>query len=214
MLALYTYWRSSAAYRIRIALNLKGLPYESRPVHLVNEGGEHFKPSYRELSPQAQLPTLIDGDLVVRQSMAILEYLEEAYPETPLLPSDREGRARVRELALAVATDVHPLGNLRVLKAIEADFGADAAAKAAWSRKWIRHGFEGVEALLARSPAARFSYGDAPTLADCCLVPQYYNALRWELDVAPYPLIRRVVAACQALDAFRHAAPEVQPDAP
>lgn len=214
MLALYTYWRSSAAYRIRIALNLKGLSYEPRPVHLVNDGGEHLKAAYRALSPQAQLPTLIDGDLVVRQSMAILEYLEEAYPQTPLLPPDRQGRARVRELALAVATDVHPLGNLRVLKAIESTFGADATAKAAWSRRWIGNGFDGLEALLAQQPIGRFSYGDTPTLADCCLVPQYYNAVRWELDLGPYPRIRRIVAACQALEAFQRAAPEVQPDAP
>ncbi|MET0937012.1 MAG: maleylacetoacetate isomerase [Luteibacter sp.] len=213
-LVLYTYWRSSAAYRVRIALNLKGLTYEARPVHLVNDGGEHLKDAYRAISPQAQLPTLIDGDRTIRQSMAILEYLDETRPEVPLMPADPAGRARVRELMQAVATDIHPLGNLRVLKAIEADFGADQAAKEDWSRRWIKRGFDGVEALLAEGPAGRFSYGDTPTLADCCLVPQFYNAVRWGVDLAPYPNIRRIVEACQALEAFREAAPEAQPDAP
>ena len=214
MLALYTYWRSSAAYRVRIALNLKGLAYEPRPVHLVNDGGEHLKPAYRDISPQAQLPTLVDGDIVVRQSMAILEYLEETRPTPALLPADVQGRARVRELALAVGTDIHPLGNLRVLKELEASYGADAAAKAAWCRRWIGNGFNGIEALLERGPQGHFCYGDSPTIADCCLVPQYYNAVRWELDLAPYPNIRRVVEACQVLEAFQKAAPEAQPDAP
>jgi len=213
-LALYTYWRSSAAYRVRIALNLKGLPYEARPVHLVNDGGEQLKPDYRALSPQAQLPTLVDGERVVRQSMAILEYLEDTRPAPALMPADAAGRAKVRELMQAVGTDVHPLGNLRVLKALEADFGAVQAQKEAWTRRWITLGFDGLEALLAEGVAGRFSVGDSPTLADCCLVPQYYNAVRWSVDLAPYPIIRRVVAACQELDAFRRAAPEAQPDAP
>jgi maleylacetoacetate isomerase len=212
-LVLYTYWRSSAAYRVRIALNLKSLPYEARPVHLVNEGGEHLKPAYREISPQAQLPTLLDGDRTIRQSMAILEYLDETRPEIPLMPTDALGRARVRELMQAVGTDIHPLGNLRVLRAIEAEFGADQAVKEAWSRRWITQGFDGIEALLAQGPAGRFSYGDTPTLADCCLVPQFYNAVRWGVDLVPYPTIRRVVEACQALEAFQKAAPEAQPDA-
>lgn len=213
-LVLYTYWRSSAAYRVRIALNLKGLPYEARPVHLVNEGGEHLKPAYREISPQAQLPTLLDGDRAIRQSMAILEYLDETRPEVPLMPADAPGRARVRELMQAVGTDIHPLGNLRVLRAIEAEFGADQPVKEAWSRRWIKQGFDGIETLLAQGPTGRFSFGDTPTLADCCLVPQFYNAVRWGVDLTPYPTIRRVVEACQALEAFKQAAPEAQPDAP
>jgi len=213
-LALYTYWRSSAAYRVRIALNLKGLPYEARPVHLVNDGGEHLKPAYRELSPQAQLPTLIDGDLVVRQSMAILEYIEETHPEPALMPRDAQGRAKVRELMQAVATDIHPIGNLRVLKALESELGAGQAQKEAWSRRWITLGFDGLEALLAEGVAGQFCFGDTPTLADCCLVPQYYNAVRWGVELQRYPVIRRVVAACQGLEAFEQAAPERQPDAP
>jgi len=213
-LVLYTYWRSSAVYRVRIALNLKGLDYEARPTHLVHDGGEHLKPAYREVSPQAQLPTLLDGDRVIRQSMAIMEYLDETRPTPPLMPADAEGRARVRELMQAVAADIHPLGNLRVLKAIESEFGADAAAKEAWSRRWIAHGFNGLEALLAQGPTGRYSHGDTPTLADACLVPQFYNAVRWGVDLAPYPTIRRVAEACQALEAFQRAAPEAQPDAP
>jgi maleylacetoacetate isomerase len=213
-LVLYTYWRSSAVYRVRIALNLKGLDYEARPIHLVHDGGEHLKPAYREVSPQAQLPTLLDGDRVIRQSMAIMEYLDETRPTPPLMPADAEGRARVRELMQAVAADIHPLGNLRVLKAIESEFGADAAAKEAWSRHWIAHGFNGLEALLAQGPTGRYSHGDTPTLADACLVPQFYNAVRWGVDLAPYPTIRRVAEACQALEAFQRAAPEAQPDAP
>jgi maleylacetoacetate isomerase len=212
-LVLYTYWRSSAAYRVRIALNLKGLPYEARPVHLLTDGGEHLKPAYCEISPQAQLPTLLDGDRTIRQSMAILEYLDETRPEVPLMPTDPLGRARVRELMQAVGTDIHPLGNLRVLRAIEAEFGADQAAKETWSRRWIKKGFDGIEALLAHGQAGQFSHGDAPTLADCCLVPQFYNAVRWGVDMVPYPTIRRVVEACQALEAFQKAAPEAQPDA-
>ncbi|MGE7138667.1 maleylacetoacetate isomerase [Luteibacter sp. NPDC031894] len=213
-LVLYTYWRSSSAYRVRIVLNLKGLDYEARPVHLVEEGGQHLKPDYRALSPQAQLPTLIDDGRVVRQSMAILEYLDETRPEPALMPKDAAGRAKVRELMQAVGTDIHPVGNLRVLKAIEAEFGADQAVKEAWSRRWIGLGFDGLEKLLAEGVAGRFSYGDAPTLADACLVPQYYNAVRWGVDLTPYPTIRRVVEACQALAAFKKAAPEAQPDAP
>jgi maleylacetoacetate isomerase len=213
-LVLYTYWRSSSAYRVRIVLNLKGLDYEARPVHLVEEGGQHLKPDYRALSPQAQLPTLVDDGRVVRQSMAILEYLDETRPEPALMPKDAAGRAKVRELMQAVGTDIHPVGNLRVLKAIEAEFGADQAGKEAWSRRWIGLGFDGLEKLLAEGVAGRFSYGDTPTLADACLVPQYYNAVRWGVDLTPFPTIRRVVEACQALEAFKKAAPEAQPDAP
>ncbi|KJV31664.1 maleylacetoacetate isomerase [Luteibacter yeojuensis] len=213
-LALYSYWRSSAAYRVRIALNLKGLDYEIRPISLINDGGEHLKDDYRELSPQGQLPTLVDGDFVVRQSFAILEYLEETRPMPALLPADPRHRARVRELALAVGTDIHPLGNLRVLKEIEARFGADQDAKAAWSRRWIEHGFGGIEALLADGPRETFCWGETPTLADACLVPQYYNAVRWGVNLGPFPLIRRVVENCLVLEAFQRAAPEAQPDAP
>ncbi|TCV95783.1 maleylacetoacetate isomerase [Luteibacter rhizovicinus] len=212
-LVLYSYWRSSAAYRVRIALNLKGLPYQLVPVHLIEDGGRQHAPDYRELSPQEQLPTLVDGTLVVRQSMTIMEYLDERYPESPLMPKDIEGRARVRELMQVIACDVHPLGNLRVLQALEKDFGAGPEQKAAWSRHWIALGLKGFEALLARGPTGRFCHGDTPTLADACLVPQVYNAVRWSVPLDDCPAIRRIVEACAGIPAFMDAAPEAQRDA-
>ncbi|KRE99927.1 maleylacetoacetate isomerase [Frateuria sp. Soil773] len=214
-LVLYGYWRSSAAYRVRIALNLKGLAYESRPVHLVRDGGEQHAPGYRALNPQELVPCLVDGGQALTQSLAIMEYLDETRPAPSLLPGDAAGRARVRALAQLVACDVHPLGNLRVLQYIGATFQADDAAKGAWSRHWIAEGFKALEAMLAGHPATgRFCHGDTPTLADACLVPQAYNAVRWKLPMDDYPTIRRILAACDELEAFRRAAPEAQPDAP
>lgn len=214
-LVLYGYWRSSAAYRVRIALNLKGVEYESRAVHLVRDGGEHRAPAYRAINPQQLVPCLLDGDRVITQSLAIMEYLDETLPRTPLLPADARGRARVRALAMAVACDIHPMGNLRVLQRLESQFGASPDQRAEWSRHWIASGFRSLEAMLADNAATgRFCHGDAPGLADACLVPQFYNALRWEVPLDDYPTLQRIHHACSELDAFRRAAPEAQPDAP
>ncbi|MEV8521828.1 maleylacetoacetate isomerase [Dyella marensis] len=214
-LVLYGYWRSSAAYRVRIALNLKGLAYESRPVHLVRDGGEQHQQAYRALNPQELVPCLVDGAQVLTQSMAIMEYLDETHPAPALLPPDAAGRARVRSLAQLLACDVHPLGNLRVLQYLGNELHADEAVRGSWSRHWIGEGFRALEAMLAGNAATgRFCHGDQPTLADACLVPQHYNALRWKLPMEEFPTIRRIVEACQALDAFKRAVPEAQPDAP
>ncbi|MEE7560534.1 maleylacetoacetate isomerase, partial [Xanthomonas sp. Kuri4-2] len=207
-LELYSYWRSSAAYRVRIGLNLKGLAYALHPVHLVREGGEQHAPAYARLNPQHLVPTLRDGDAVVTQSLAILEYLEERFPGDPLLPPDPVGRARVRALAQLVACDIHPLNNLRVSQYLEREGGLAAAAREDWMRHWIRAGFEALETLLAgHAGTGRFCHGDAPGLADCCLVPQLYNARRFGLPLAAYPTLLRVEAACLALDAFDRARP-------
>jgi len=214
-LVLYGYWRSSAAYRVRIALNLKGLAFESRPVHLIQNGGEQHGADYRALNPQELVPSLVDHGQVFTQSMAIIEYLEETRPQPPLLPADAVGRARVRALAQVVGCDVHPLGNLRVLQHLVAQFGADDSAKGVWSRHWIGEGFRALETMLAGDvDTGRFCHGDTPTLADACLVPQVYNALRWKLPMEDFPTIRRIYDACEALEAFQRAAPEVQSDAP
>lgn len=213
-LTLYGYWRSSAAYRVRIALNLKGLAYATRPVHLLRDGGEQHAAAYRQLNPQEQVPCLIDGERVVTQSVAIIEYLEETRPSPALLPADAAGRARVRALALVVACDMHPLGNLRVLQYLESSFAVDEGARAEWCRHWIASGFAALERMLADSTATgRFCHGDTPGLADACLVPQMYSARRWKLPLEGYPTIMRIVDACQELEAFQRAAPDVQPDA-
>ncbi|HET6555653.1 MAG TPA: maleylacetoacetate isomerase [Dyella sp.] len=212
---LYGYWRSSAAYRVRIALNLKGLPYESRAVHLVNNGGEQHAPDFIALNPQELVPCLIDDGHVLTQSMAIIEYLDETHPVPALLPANPEGRARVRALAQVVGCDVHPLGNLRVLQYLVSEFGLDESAKGVWSRHWIGEGLRALETMLSGHVATgRFCHGDSPTLADACLVPQLYNAIRWKLPLDDYPTIARIYEACQSLEAFRRAAPEVQADAP
>lgn len=214
-LVLYGYWRSSAAYRVRIALNLKGLVYEYRPVHLVKDGGQQHAADYAALNPQELVPSLRDGDRVFTQSVAIVEYLDEAYPDPPLLPLDARCRAQVRALAQLVACDIHPLGNLRVLQYLDRELGVGEEPRKAWSRHWIASGFAAMESLLAANVnTGHFCHGDSPTLADVCLVPQVYNALRWHVPLEPYPTIARIHAACNELDAFQQAAPERQPDAP
>lgn len=213
-IALHSYWRSSAAYRVRIALALKGLNWRTAGVHLVRDGGEQHAAAYRRLNPQGLVPTLETNQHVLTQSLAIIEYLDECHPEPPLLPRGAAERARVRALAQIVACDIHPLNNLRVLKWLKEHLGADEGQRNQWYRHWIAEGFAALEALLGDNPAAgRYCHGDSPTLADLCLVPQVYNAIRYECDLEPYPAIRRINAACMELEAFRGAAPEAQPDA-
>lgn len=211
---LFTYWRSSSAYRVRIALNLKGLPWESAPVHLVRGGGEQHRPEYRALNPQALVPVLEDGELILSESLAIMEYLEETHPKPPLLPPDAAGRARVRSLSLLVACGIQPLNNLKVLRYLEEQAGVGQPAREEWYRYWITQGFAALEARLASEPATgRFCHGDEPGMADCCLVPQVFNGRRFGCDLEPFPTILRIDAACGELEAFRDALPERQPDA-
>lgn len=214
-LKLHSYWRSSAAYRVRIALNLKGLAYETVPVHLVREGGEQHAEAFRELNPQGLVPVLLHGHRVLRQSMAIIEYLDETWPTPPLLPATARDRARVRGLAQAIACEVHPLNNLRVLQFFEHEWNVPQPEREEWVRHWIAEGFAGLERMLADNPSTGgFCEGDVPSMADCLLVPQVYNAQRFGVDLEPYPTIRRINAACLALPAFDAARPERQPDAP
>ena len=211
---LYSYFRSSAAYRVRIALNLKGLTYETVPVHLTRGGGEQRAPGYRKLNPQALVPVLEDGGRVLTQSLAIIEYLDEVHPKAPLLPKDPVARARVRALALAVACDLHPLNNTRVLNYLTGPMGLGDDAKRTWYHHWIAEGLGALEASLAGDrETGRFCHGDAPGLADCCLIPQLANAHRFKCDVSPYPTLLKIEKNCQALEAFRRAAPDQQPDA-
>lgn len=215
-LHLYSYWRSSAAWRVRIGLRLKGLECAIEPVHLLRDGGEQHAPAYAALNPQQLVPLLLHGHRAVRQSLAILEYLEETWPGTPpLLPATARERARVRGLAQLVACDVHPLNNLRVLQYLEREWGVPQDGRETWVRHWIGEGLGAFEAMVAADPATgRFCHGDAPGLADCCLVPQLYNARRFGMDVAQWPTLARIERDCQALPAFAGTAPEAQPDAP
>ena len=212
-LVLHNYFRSSTSFRVRIALNLKGLGYRYAAYHL--RKGEQRGDAYLKLNPQGLVPTLElpDGTLLT-QSLAIIAWLDETHPEPPLLPPDALGRARVRALAEMVALDIHPINNLRILADLRHRFGAGDAAVTAWFNHWVHETFRPLEAMLAKSPATgRFCHGDAPTLADLCLVPQVANGGRFGVDMTPYPTIRRIHETCMALDAFRTAAPAVQPDA-
>lgn len=211
---LYDYFRSSAAYRVRIGLRLKGLEYESVPVHLIRDGGEQLQDAYRAINPSALVPALAVDGATITQSLAILEYLDEMHPLAPLLPRDAQGRARVRSLALMIACDIHPLNNLRVLRYLVKEAGLSEDAKNAWYVHWVQEGFAALEAHLAgSSDTGRFCHGDTPTLADCVLVPQVFNAVRFNIDLAPYPTIARIDAACRALPAFVAAHPSQQSDA-
>ena len=215
-LKLYSYWRSSAAYRVRIALNLKGLDYTLVPVHLINNGGEQHHPDFHAVNPQELIPVLVDGERVIRQSLAIVEYLDEVHPKSaPLLPADARSRARVRSLALAIACDIHPLNNARVLQYLEHELHIAQDARERWTRHWIGLSFAALEGLLGSDLATgRFCHGDEPTLADVLLIPQVYNARRWQLDLTAYPTLLRIEQTCLELEAFQRALPENQPDAP
>lgn len=215
---LYSYFRSSASWRVRIALNLKGLPYEVVPVHLVKHGGEQFAPAFRQLNPAALVPALVDdnatGATALTQSLAIIEYLEETNPMPPLLPANAVDRAYVRSLALSIACEIHPLNNLRVLRYLVRDLKATEADKEDWYRHWCEQGLAALEATLAQdSRTGTFCYGDQPGLADCFLIPQIANAQRFKCDLSAMPTILAINQACTALDAFAAAAPGSQPDA-
>ena len=208
---LYTYFRSSAAFRVRIALNLKGLAYAPQFVHLAK--GEHRKPDYAEVNAQALVPTLVlDDGTRLTQSLAIIEYLDEKHPQPLLVPSNPLERARVRALSLLVACEIHPLNNLRVLQHLKRQLGQNEEQVNSWYRHWVADGLQKFEAEL-RNGAGRFCHGDAPTMADCCLVPQIFNAKRYQCDLAPYPATLRAFEACMKLEAFDRAQPSRQPDA-
>jgi maleylpyruvate isomerase len=212
-MVLYGYFRSSAAWRVRIAMNLKQLEPERAFRHL--QKNEHRADDYLALNPEGLLPALqLENGPVLSQSLAIIEYMDETWPGPPLLPAETLPRARVRSLALAVACDIHPLNNLRVLRRLKSQFGAEQDAIDEWYRHWVSEGFEAIEARLAReSETGTFCHGETPTLADICLVPQVGNARRFEVDLAPYPTIRRIAEACDALPEFADARPDCQPDA-
>lgn len=209
---LYSYFRSSAAYRVRIALGLKQLPYELVPIHLVKNGGEHRRPEYMALNPQKMVPLLQDQEATIPQSLAILEYLEETYPEVPLMPKEAAARARVRAIALLIAADTHPLNNMRVLNYLTKTLGLSEEQKMQWYKHWIHENFQALEQVLQSDQTGKFCHADTPTIADCCLVPQVYNARRFDCDLSAFPTIVRIVDNCNQLEAFQQAAPEQQID--
>ena len=211
---LYTFFRSSASYRVRIALNLKGLEYEQAPIHLRRGGGEQLKPAYKAINPQALLPALEDEGQIFSQSLAIIEYLEERYPKPPLLPSDAAERAVVRSMALLIACEVHPIQNLRVLNHLKSDHKQSDDDTIRWARHWINLGLSALEQMvISVSKQGEFCFGQTPTMADLCLVPQLANARRFGVDLSAYPKLLEIEAACISLPAFADAAPENQPDA-
>ncbi|HYC02996.1 MAG TPA: maleylacetoacetate isomerase [Azospirillaceae bacterium] len=209
---LYTYYRSSAAYRVRIALALKGIEYEAVPVHLLRDGGEQLKPGYKAVNPQGLVPALDDGGDLLTQSLAIIEYLDETHPEPRLLPRDPVGRAKVRAISLAIACDIHPINNLRVLNYLRGPLGQPDEQVNAWIRHWVESTLAALEPMVAAT-AGTFCYGDEPGMADLCLVPQLFNARRFSCDLSACPTLVRIDEAARAHPAFHAAAPERQPDA-
>jgi maleylacetoacetate isomerase len=212
-LLLYSYWRSSSAYRVRIALNLKGIQYRQKFVHLVRDGGEQHKIEYREVNPLGLVPALVHEDQTIVQSMAICEYLEDTFKDIPLLPANPAARARVRSIAQSITSEIQPLNNLAVMDYLKNEMQQDDSAIKGWYTHWVARGFSAVESWLSMADSGLYCHGDTPTLADCFLVPQVYNAERFSCDLGPYPNIRRIAAQCRLLDAFDDAAPENQADA-
>jgi len=211
---LYSFFRSSASYRVRIALNLKGIAYEQAPIHLRRGGGEQFGAAYRALNPQALVPTLEDGRKILTQSLAIIEYLEEKQPQPALLPKDPADKALVRSMAMIVACEVHPIQNLRVLNYVKKEYNQTDEQVNRWAQHWIDLGLSALEEMLAAQPKrGKYCWGNAPTLADICLVPQLGNARRYGCDLSRYTNILAVEKNCAALPAFIDAAPDKQPDA-
>ncbi len=215
---LYNYFRSSASFRVRIAMNLKELPFDYKAIHLVRHGGEQRAPEFLELNPDGLVPVFIDDSVdppfTLTQSLAIVEYLDELHPEPPLLPATAIGRARVRALALNIACEIHPVNNLRVLRYLTQVLKIDEAAKNAWYRHWVETGLLALDRQLAASPmTGTFCHGKSPTLADLTLVPQIFNGWRFDCDFTGIPTVMRVFDACMALDAFQQAVPSEQPDA-
>lgn len=208
----YSYWRSSAAYRVRIALALKGLPVETHYVHLLKEGGEQRTAQYQALNPAQLVPVLVDGDLTLNQSLAILEYLEAKHPQPALLPADLNLAMQVRAVALDIACDIHPLNNLRVLQYLTGTLELTEQQKLNWIQHWLQQGLQALEIRLQKT-AGRCCFGDEVSWADICLVPQIYNALRFSLDMSAYPTLKRIYQHCTSLPAFIKASPEQQPDA-
>lgn len=207
---LYNFYRNSAGHRVRIALNLKGLAYESVPVDIMPGRDAHNEPAYRNLNPQGLVPALVDGDAVIAQSGAIIEYLDEKWPSPPLLPKDLVERAKVRAFAQAIACDIHPINGSRVHVFMERDLNLPGAVRLKWYRHWIARGFEGLEEIAQRNRGT-YAFGEAPTMADIFLAPQWDNARRFKCDLAPYPRLAEIVAACEQLGAFAMARPEQQP---
>lgn len=213
MLKLYSYWRSSASYRVRIALNIKGLAYETMPVHLMRDGGEQFSNAYRALNPQARVPMLVDGDFHLNQSQAILEYLEALHPQPALAPTEPRAQARVRAFCLTITADIQPLQNTSVLKYLDEQLKVGEDGRNSWLRHWITRGLAALEDELRDAPDTPFVFGDTPSWADCVLVPQVYAAQRFGCDAARFPRLARVAAHCNTLPAFQRAHPDAQPDA-
>lgn len=203
---LYSYWRSSSAYRVRIALNLKGLDYETLEVSLAD--GEQRAESYLNVNPQGLVPFLVDGDIALGQSLAILDYLEERYPAISLLPEAPSERVLARRIANMIACDIQPLCNLRVLKYLEESLGLDEQARSSWYCHWVSVGLEAIEALLEETDAEQFCVGEQPSIADCCLIPQVYNAHRFNVPITAFPRINRINEHCLGLAAFADATPE------
>lgn len=213
MLKLYSFWRSSAAYRVRIALNLKVLDYKIERVDLLKNGGEQHSEAYRALNPQELVPLLVDDDFRLPQSLAIFQYLEDRWPEPHLVPDDARERARMWAFCQAIACDIHPLNNTRVLQYLGDKFKAADADKASWYRHWIIEGFKALETTQRERVATDYCFGDAPTFADCCLVPQWFNAERYQCPLENFPRLAAIVARCRVHEAFIDAHPQNQPDA-